>query len=93
MRDKHQRGTSLLRTFEQNIDDFFASGTVKISGWLIGQKNAGFGGNGAGNRNALLFAARHLIGKMRQAVPQSNRPKRRRRTCFSIGTASQLKRD
>ena len=30
-------GTSLLRTFEQNIDDFFASGTVKISGWLIGQ--------------------------------------------------------
>ena len=36
MRDKHQRGTSLLRTFEQNIDDFFASGTVKISGWLIG---------------------------------------------------------
>ena len=39
MRDKHQRGASFLRAFEQNIDDFFAGGTVKISGWLISQNN------------------------------------------------------
>ena len=58
---------------EQAIDDEAAGGGVEISGRLVGEQQFWLGDKGAGDRHALLLAARELSGIMAQAMTEADR--------------------
>ena len=57
---------------EEEVDDRLTAGGIEIAGRLIGQKQARAGGGRAGQRDALLFAARELGGVVVGAVREAH---------------------
>jgi hypothetical protein len=56
----------------QQIEDSFPSYVIEIPGWLVGEQNLGRIGEGAGDRDSLLLAARELSGEMVSTIAESN---------------------
>ena len=57
----------------EHFQHLHAGFAVQRAGWLVAKKNARTFGNGAGDGDALLFAARHLGGEMVQPVRQAHK--------------------
>ena len=66
-------GPGRAGALEQQIDDPGAGGAVEIAGRLVGEEQGRARRGGAGDRHALLLAARQLRRIMRQAVAQPDR--------------------
>jgi hypothetical protein len=60
MCDKHHRGLAQAPHVEQQIHDQFARCRIEITGRLVGKDDWRIVGEGAGNRDALLFTTRQL---------------------------------
>src|SRR5689334_3758943 len=60
MRDEHERGAGLAGEFEEHLDDRLARFRVEVAGRFIGKKDLWTMNEGAGERDALLFAAGEL---------------------------------
>ena len=78
---------------EQAIDDELTGIAVEISGGLVGEQQLRSGDEGAGDRHALLLAARQLAGIMGQAVTEADRREGFPRSGKCIGAAAELERD
>ncbi len=81
------------RSRNMQLDDDAAGGAVEIAGGLVGQQQPGCGDEGAGDRHALLLAARELRRIMQEprAEPHFFEPRPRRRE--GIGAAGKLQGD
>ncbi len=73
VRDDDQRSARRSLSGEQQVDDRRAGFAVQISGRLVGKDDPGPGRDGAGDRNALLLAARQLDWIMAEAVSKADR--------------------
>ncbi len=80
---------------EHQLNDLRAGRGVEVAGRLVGEQDRGLDDEGAGKRNALLLAARHLGGIVRPSVPSptrassaSARSKASSRPASSSGTAT-----
>jgi hypothetical protein len=71
MGDKNKRRSALAMAAEQKIDDLMSGGLIEVSGWLVGDYEPGIGSKGAGDRDALLLAARKFGRIMMQTLRQS----------------------
>ena len=78
MGDQNQRGAALGVAGEQQIDDLPAGGLVEIAGRLVGDQDRRAGRQRAGERHALLLAARQLGRIMAAAARQARPPQARR---------------
>ena len=92
MRDNDQRCAHLGAAGEQQVDDAVAGGGIEIAGRLVGEDQAGVRGDGAGDGDALLFAAGKLGGIMRDAVAKADGFELRVGTGARIGHSRQLHR-
>jgi hypothetical protein len=62
MGDEDQRGARPAAQAEEEVHDGPPVGLVEVAGGLVGEKEAGLGGEGAGQGHALLLAPGHLGG-------------------------------
>ena len=60
VRDDHQRALVAAADVDEQFDDLLAGGAVEVAGRLVGQQHRRVVGERAGDRDALLFAAREL---------------------------------
>ena len=65
--DQHQGGAAFLVELEQQVADALAGVAVEVAGGLVGEQHVGFGGEGAGDGDALLLAT----GELARVVPQA----------------------
>ena len=63
MGDEHEGGLRLVGELAEEAEDVFAVGGIEIAGGLIGQNERGAVDEGAGDGDALLFAAGKLGGQ------------------------------
>ena len=70
MGDEHDGAAALAIEGLQQFDDPLAGRAVEVAGGLVGEENAGLVHEGAGQRHALLLAARKLLRKMVRAIAQ-----------------------
>ena len=69
----HDDGHAELRPeFAEEREDGFAGGGVEIAGWLVGEKNLRAIDEGAGDGDALLFAAGELRGTVAETMREAN---------------------
>lgn len=73
MRDQHEGHVAFLLLGEDQIRNLLAGRCVQIARRLVGDEYFGLRRQCAGDRHALLFAARQLAGIMCQSVFQTNR--------------------
>ena len=73
VRDEHQRRAAPRRQIEHQVDDRAAGRLVEIAGRLVGDQQRGAGRERAGQRDALLLAARELRGIVAEAVAEPDR--------------------
>ena len=64
----HDDGRAFLVELAQHPHHFFAVGGVEVAGRFVGQDQLGLGDQRAGDRDALLLAARQLRGAVLGAV-------------------------
>jgi hypothetical protein len=69
---QHQGGAAFLVEFEQQVADALAGVAVEVAGGFVGKQHVRFGGERAGNRHALLFAAGELARRVGQALAQAD---------------------
>jgi hypothetical protein len=69
---KHQRGTAIALEREKQIHDGGARRLVEIAGGLVRHQDRRVRHDGAGNRHALLLAARQLRRIMMQSRPEAH---------------------
>lgn len=72
--DQDQRGAALFPQAEQQLDYLMPGALIQISRGFIGEKHPGLRGEGAGDGDTLLFAARELVGIMLKAGAQTHCP-------------------
>ena len=72
MGDDDQGGAGLAIQGEEHVFHDGSGVRIEIAGWLVGEKNAGAVNEGAGERNALLFPAAELHGKMIKPVAEAD---------------------
>jgi acyl-CoA thioesterase-1 len=70
--DQHQGGAAFLVQFEQQVADALAGVAVEVAGGFVGKQHVRFGGERAGNRHPLLFAAGELAWRVAQALAQAD---------------------
>src|SRR5712692_9908613 len=68
----HQDRVAGVVQFAENLDDDSFVSFVEIARGLVGKNDLRLVDQRAGNRHALLFAARELCGEMRQAVAKAH---------------------
>ena len=68
----HDRFAQPIFEIDQQAEHFFAGFIVERAGWLIAEQQFWILGQRAGNRNALLFAARKLSGEVIAALLREN---------------------
>jgi hypothetical protein len=90
--DQHQGGAPAGGECEQQVDDLPSGFPVEVAGRLVGQKQARLGRDGAGERNALLFAARQLRRVMREAMAEPDRVEFGRGQVEGVRASGQLER-
>ena len=93
MRDEYERRTLARMEIEHEFDNVGARRLVEIAGRLIGQQDFRIADDGAGQRHALLLAARKLAGIMRQAMAETDMLQLFFRPRKSIGPSGKFKRD
>ena len=69
---QHQRQADSVDQCAQQLHDSLAGLAVEVAGRLIGKQERRRADERAGNRDALLFAARQLSGPMRAPVTQAD---------------------
>ncbi len=62
MRDHHQRRASVAHQIQQQVEHAIAGGLVQIAGRFIRKDQRGAVGQRAGDGDALLLAARQILG-------------------------------
>src|SRR2546423_350864 len=72
----HDHRNTLAVEFLENAHDLDACLAIKVSGWLVSQKQSGIIDESAGDGDALLLAARKLVRMMIGSVRQAHRGKR-----------------
>lgn len=77
---------------KEQVHDCFAGGAVEIAGRLIGQKDRRPRHGGAGQRHALLFAARKLRRVVVEPCAKPHRRQFRRRPVEGIAHAGKFQR-
>ena len=79
---------------EQAIDDELTGIAVEVPGRFVGEQQLWSGDEGAGDRHALLLAARQLAGIMGQTVIEADRREglRRRGICISAAAEFPMQR-
>ena len=70
VRDNDQGQALLVHAFDKT-DNFAAGAAIEVAGRFVGQQKSGIHHDGAGDRNALLFATGELVGSMAGARRQS----------------------
>jgi hypothetical protein len=68
VRDEDERGAAPAVHLDHEVEDVLAVARVEVAGRLVGQKDRGLVGEGAGDGHALLLAARELRRVMVRAV-------------------------
>jgi len=71
--DQHQGGAEPRLGREQQIDNRLAGGVIEIAGRLVGRQQFRLGNDGAGQGNALLFAAGQLGRVMTKPMAGADR--------------------
>ena len=69
--DEHDRAARAVQVDEQG-EDVGGRGRVEVAGRLVGEDQRGLGHQGAGDRDALLLAARQLAGPVVGAVGEAD---------------------
>lgn len=64
-------GTSISDVSE-NVEDLRSGFDVKLAGWLVGDNEIGFSGEGTRDGDALLFTSGELPWSVRDAITESN---------------------
>ena len=72
MRDERERRSAPRRQIEDHVDDGAPRRLVEIAGRLVRDQERGAGRERAGQRHALLLAARELRGIVREAVGETD---------------------
>ena len=72
VRDEHQRRAVVAVAPKQQFDDLLPGCLVEIAGRFVGDDDGGIGRDRAGERDALLFAARHFGGIVVQPAAKSD---------------------
>ena len=67
----HQDGAALGVEVGEEIEHDLLVGGVEVAGGLVGEDDLGIVGEGAGNGDALLFAAGKLAGQVMGAIAQA----------------------
>ena len=70
--DGEKSGVVFFGEAEKEVDDFAAGAGVEVAGGFIGEEHAGAVYQGAGDGDALLFAAGELGGQVMDAVAESD---------------------
>ncbi len=91
--DQHEAGAVALMLGEEAVDDEAAGRAVKIAGRLVGEDQGRAGGEGAGDRDALLLAARQFARVVAGAVAEPDPAERRRGLGEGVAAAVELERD
>ena len=93
MGDQYQGRPAPSMLFEEAVDDEVPRCAVEIPGRLVGQQQLWSGNEGAGDRDALLLAARKLAGVMHAPVLEADSREGIRRGGERIGAAAKFERD
>ena len=71
MRDEHDRDSLIVEVLQERHDLDAAAG-VEVAGGLVGEHDARFGHQRPRDRDALLLAARELVGHVPEAVAETD---------------------
>src|SRR6202034_2590047 len=85
----HEGGAVLGVEVQQQVDDLGSGGGVEVSGGLVGQEQAGLHDQGAGDRDALLLAARQLRGQGAGGRVEGQVPSVRQRRGYDVVAGGQ----
>src|SRR6476659_6636137 len=72
VRDHHHGRIALARRGNQQRDDVLSGHRVEASRWFVGQHDRGFGNQCPRDRDALLLAARELVGQLQGVLFESH---------------------
>jgi len=91
VRHEHQGGPAPPVQRQQELDDLLAGRGVEIAGGLVGQEQAGVERDRAGERDALLLAARELDRIVMRAAAKPDVAEQGARAAERVGRADDLK--
>ncbi len=84
VRDQHKRCAFAAVELQQKIEHVLAVGAVEIAGGLVGEHDGRPQNKGAGQRHALLLAARKLDGIVIQAAAEADGVEQRARALRAL---------
>ena len=92
MGHQHERRAVRGVQVEQQLDDARAGRRVEVAGRLVGEQDGGLGHESAGDRDALLLAARELARVMAESRLEAHLPEHHARFRAGVPAAGELQR-